>query len=108
MPGSEDPSCVGRNSWPNNAGTNCCYAGVPWARRTKHCDKLCSCCDGAPVPAPCPVPRGLTAPMRALAQKEGELQRMQAWAGQSAALAKAEPAANVLTQIWEQAQALLP
>jgi nitronate monooxygenase len=46
--------------------------------------------------------------MRALAQKEGELQRMQAWAGQSAALAKAEPAANVLTQIWEQAQALLP
>ncbi len=46
MLGSEDPSCVGQNSRPNNTGTNCCYAGVQRARGTKHCDKLCSCCDG--------------------------------------------------------------
>lgn len=64
--------------------------------------------EDAPVPAPYPVQRGLTAPMRALAQKEGDVQRMQAWAGQSAALAKAEPAANVFRQIWEETQALLP
>jgi nitronate monooxygenase len=32
---------------------------------------------------------------------------MQAWAGQSAAMAKAEPAANVVRRLWDGAQALL-
>jgi nitronate monooxygenase len=32
---------------------------------------------------------------------------MQAWAGQSAALARAEPAAALLARIWQEAQALL-
>jgi nitronate monooxygenase len=32
---------------------------------------------------------------------------MQAWAGQSAALGKAEPAADLLQRIWNGAQALL-
>jgi nitronate monooxygenase len=64
--------------------------------------------EDAPASAPYPVQRGLTAAMRALAQTEGDLQRMQAWAGQSAALAKAEPAVNVFQRIWEEAQALLP
>jgi nitronate monooxygenase len=61
----------------------------------------------APPPAPYPVQRALTAPMRAAALKSGDLQRMQAWAGQSAALARAEPAAEVLARIWRDAQALL-
>jgi nitronate monooxygenase len=64
--------------------------------------------EDAPAPAPYPVQRGLTAAMRALAQKDGDVQQMQAWAGQSAALAKAEPAADVFRKIWKQAQALLP
>jgi len=64
--------------------------------------------EDAPAPAPYPVQRGLTAAMRALAQKDGDVQRMQAWAGQSAALAKVEPAANVFRKIWEEAQELLP
>jgi len=64
--------------------------------------------ENAPASAPYPVQRGLTAAMKALAQKEGDVQRMQAWAGQSAALAKAEPAAVVFRQIWDEAQALLP
>jgi nitronate monooxygenase len=61
----------------------------------------------APPPAPYPVQRALTAPMRAVALKDGDVQRMQAWAGQSAALARAEPAAALLARIWHDAQALL-
>jgi len=61
----------------------------------------------APVPAPYPVQRGLTAGMRAAATANGDLQRMQAWAGQSAALARAEPAGILVQELWEGAQALL-
>ncbi len=61
----------------------------------------------APAPAPYPVQRGLTATMRAEAQKAGDVQRMQAWAGQSAGLAKAEPAADVVSRLWEGAKGLL-
>jgi nitronate monooxygenase len=61
----------------------------------------------APPPAPYPVQRGLTAPMRAAAQKEGDVERMQVWAGQSAALARAEPAAELALRIWREAQALM-
>jgi nitronate monooxygenase len=61
----------------------------------------------APRPAPYPVQRALTASMRSAALKEGDVQRMQAWAGQSAALARAEPAAALLARIWQDAQVLL-
>lgn len=63
--------------------------------------------DGAPRSAPYPVQRGLTGPMRAAAQKADNLQSMQAWAGQSAALARAEPAAVVVHRLWKDAQTLL-
>lgn len=61
----------------------------------------------APEPAPYPVQRGLTAPMRETALREGDLQRMQAWAGQAAALARPEPAADLVRRIWAEAEALL-
>jgi nitronate monooxygenase len=61
----------------------------------------------APAPAPYPVQRGLTAPMRSEAQKTGDVQRMQAWAGQSAALARAESASVMTERVWTEAQALL-
>jgi nitronate monooxygenase len=62
----------------------------------------------APVPAPYPVQRALTASMRKAAQQSGDLQRMQAWAGQSASLARDRPAAEVLNALWKGAQEYLP
>ena len=61
----------------------------------------------APAPAPYPVQRGLTTPMRLEAQKAGDVQRMQVWAGQSAALARAESALIITERVWSEAQALL-
>ena len=63
--------------------------------------------DDAPRPAPYPVQRALTAQMRGAAQKAGDIQRMQVWAGQSAALARAEPATDCIQRIWKGTQALL-
>ncbi len=62
----------------------------------------------APSPAPYPVQRGLTAPMRAAAGRAGDVQRMQAWAGQSASLARAEPAGETVARLWAEARSLLP
>lgn len=61
----------------------------------------------APPPAPYPVQRGLTAPMREAAAKANDVGRMQAWAGQSAGLARAEPAGAVVQRLWQETQALL-
>jgi len=61
----------------------------------------------APPPTPYPVQRGLTAAMRSTARGANDLQRMQAWAGQSARLAKATPAAELVRTIWEETQAML-
>jgi nitronate monooxygenase len=62
---------------------------------------------GASVPAPYPVQRGLTGPMKAAGAAAGDHHRMQVWAGQSAALARPVPAAELVARIWEQARALL-
>jgi nitronate monooxygenase len=63
---------------------------------------------GAPRPAPYPVHRGLTQALREDAQKTKDRDRLQAWVGQSAAMARAEPAGNVVRRIWREANALLP
>jgi len=73
--------------------------------RTRYTDAATA--PDAPAPAPYPVQRALTAPMRTNGVREGDIERMQAWAGQSAALARAMPAADLVHQLWHEAQQLL-
>jgi len=55
---------------------------------------------GAPIPAPYPIQRGLTRAMRDAAKSANDIDRMQAWAGQSARLAQARRAGDVVSELW--------
>ena len=61
----------------------------------------------APPPAPYPVQRGLTVAMRRDAERANDVERMQVWAGQSARLARAEPAGKIVQEMWTETRALL-
>jgi nitronate monooxygenase len=62
---------------------------------------------GAPTPAPYPVQRGLTTAMRKVGAASADHHRLNAWAGQSAAMAKPIPAEDLARQIWNEATELL-
>jgi nitronate monooxygenase len=62
---------------------------------------------GAPAPAPYPVQRGLTSAMRRDATAQGDVDRMQVWAGQAARLGRSAPAGDVLRTLWQNAIDLL-
>ena len=89
------------DTWPTRAFSGRLGRGLatPYVRAAAAVD--------APPPQPYPVQRGLTAPMRAQANREHRIDAMQAWAGQSAWMAPARPAAEVLHTLWRDARALL-
>ena len=60
-----------------------------------------------PAPTPYPIQRALTQAMRDSATKAGDLQRMQAWAGQAAALASVTPAGELVARLWNEALTLI-
>ena len=61
----------------------------------------------APAPAPYPVQRGLTAKMKEAGAAVGDYQRMQVWAGQSAAMGRTIPAGDFVERLWKEARTLL-
>lgn len=61
----------------------------------------------APDPAPYPIQRGLTGPMRGDAVKDNDIERMQAWAGQSAGLGEDIDATKKAQLLWGDAKHLL-
>ncbi|MEL6287446.1 MAG: nitronate monooxygenase [Pseudomonadota bacterium] len=61
----------------------------------------------APDPAPYPIQRNLTQRMRDEALRDGNIDGMQAWAGQSARLATTKRASDIVSELWDDARELL-
>ena len=96
---------IGRTA-PEDTMVSRVFSGRP-ARSIANAYARAATSPSAPPAAPYPVQRGLTQAMRDAAVKDNDVERMQAWAGQSASLAKAIPAGEVVRRLWEDAQALL-
>ena len=96
---------IGRTA-PEDTMVSRAFSGRP-ARSIANAYARAAASPNAPPAAPYPVQRGLTQAMRDAAVKDNDVDRMQAWAGQSASLAKAIPAGEVVRRLWEDAQALL-
>ncbi len=89
---------------PEDTTTTRAFSGrLGRSLRTRYVEAAGAC--EAPTPAPFPIQRSLTATMRATAAEANDLDGMSAWAGQSAALARAEPAGDIVQRIWIEATA---
>ncbi len=78
-----------------------------WGRALASTYVRAAAAPGAPPPAPYPVQRGLSTAMKKAAEAAGDVQRMQAWAGQGAGLSQALPAADLARRFCDGASALL-
>jgi nitronate monooxygenase len=104
-----DPAYADRlaNTQPHETRLTRAFSGRP-GRSVATAYVRASLAPHVPPPAPYPVQRGLTRAMREAARKAGDADRMQLWAGQAAALARAEPAGSIAQQLWEDTSRLLP
>jgi len=59
------------------------------------------------APAPYPLQRAMTGPLREAAARAGDAGAMQLWAGQGVGMSVAEPAGALTTRLWKDARALL-
>lgn len=82
------------------------YSGR-WGRALRTAYSAAATATDTPPPAPYPIQAKLTAPMRAAAKAADRLDGLSAWAGQSARLARALPAGEIVAALWEEARAHL-
>lgn len=93
---------IGRSA-PEDTTTTRAFSGrLGRSIRTRYVEQALG--EDAPVPAPYPVQRSLTRSMRDAAMRNGQLDGMQAWAGQSAMRARAVPASAIVDELWLGAQ----
>ncbi len=96
---------IGRSRPEDTIGTRAYSGRLGRSIRTSYAVAAASA--DAPDPTPYPIQRNLTQAMRDAATKAGDIDRMQAWAGQSAGLARAAPANEIVVALWEGAQEML-
>lgn len=82
------------------------FTGRPGRSIANRYAEACSA-SGVPAPAPYPIQRGFTRPMREAAIRAGDPERMQMWAGQAAKFAQVLPAGDIVQQLWSGASRLL-
>jgi nitronate monooxygenase len=96
---------IGRAN-PEDTVTTRAYSGR-LARTIRNAYTSAAASPDAPKPAPYPIQRSLTRPMRTAAEQDNRIDTLNALAGQSAKLAQAKSAKDIVHELWEGATDLL-